>query len=98
GGQALLANVATPSVEVTWQQVAATEAEVLIVSPCGYFLDGGLEQARRAVARPELADLPAIRHGQVYAVDATSVVTRPGPRVVDGVEAFASVLHPGTVP
>lgn len=97
GGQPLLANFAAPSVEVTWQQVAATEADILIVSPCGYFLEGGLEQARQVVARPELAGLPAIRDGQVYAVDATSVVTRPGPRVVDGVEAFASVLHPGSV-
>lgn len=98
GGEPLLANVASPSVEATWAQVAATQADVLIVSPCGYFLDEGLEQARRVAAREELANLPAVRNGQVYAVDATSVVTRPGPRIVDGVEAFASVLHPGALP
>lgn len=98
GGIPVLANDAVPSEEVSWQQVADSEADVLITSPCGYYLDEAGGQAREVAARPEIAELPAIRNGEVYVVDGTSVVTRPGPRVVDGVEAFASVLHPDVMP
>lgn len=98
GGTAVLAAPGGDSRRVPWQEMARTEAEVLVVAPCGYGLDAAADQARLVLARPELADLPAVRDGRVLAIDASSVVTRPGPRVVDGVEALAAALHPGCVP
>lgn len=98
GGRALLGTAGGESRRTTWEECAGSGAEVVLVAPCGYGLEDASEQARAVLARPELADLPAVREGRVFAVDATSVVTRPGPRVVDGVEAFASALHPGAVP
>ena len=60
------------------------------MAPCGYRLDGAIEQAR--VAAQALPGVP------VWAIDANAIVVRPGPRLVDGVEAIASVLHPDAVP
>jgi iron complex transport system substrate-binding protein len=61
----------------------------VIVAPCGYRLDGAALLAEDVVRR---SVLPA--GAEVWAVDADAVVVRPGPRVVDGVELFASILHP----
>ena len=63
----------------------------MLVAPCGY----GLADAARQ-ARAVLDLLPA--GPAVWAIDAGAVVTRPGPRVVDGVEALAAALHPGALP
>lgn len=61
----------------------------MIVAPCGYRLDGSAELAKDVVRRGVLPP-----NAEVWAVDADAVVVRPGPRVVDGVELFASILHP----
>jgi iron complex transport system substrate-binding protein len=76
-------------VGVDWGTVAACGADVVIVSPCGFRLDGSVTLAERTVAD---GVLPA--GAEVWAVDADAFVVRPGPRVVDGVETFASILHP----
>ena len=74
----------------TWDEVAAGAPDLVLVAPCGYHLPGAVEQARLAVRA--LPGLP------VWAIDADSIVVRPGPRLVCGVEAIAAVLHPGVVP
>jgi iron complex transport system substrate-binding protein len=78
------------SAPLTWPEVAAAEPDLVIVAPCGYHLAGAVSQAE-AVADA----LPAV---PVWAIDADSLVVRPGPRLVDGVEAIAAILHPGVVP
>jgi len=60
---------------------------VIVVAPCGFHLDGAAGQAEPVAQR-----LPGI---PVWAIDADGLVVRPGPRLVDGVEALAAVLHPG---
>jgi iron complex transport system substrate-binding protein len=90
GGRPVAAHPAARSEETTWAAVAAAAPELVIVAPCGYHLAGAIGQAR-AAARA----LPGV---PVWAIDADGIVVRPGPRVVDGVEAMASVLHPGAVP
>jgi iron complex transport system substrate-binding protein len=75
---------------VSWADIAATAPELIVVAPCGYHLPGAIEQAG-AAARA----LPGV---PVWAIDADGIVVRPGPRLIDGVEAFASVFHPGAVP
>ncbi|MEV0129798.1 ABC transporter substrate-binding protein [Dactylosporangium sp. NPDC050688] len=90
GGEPVAASPGARSVETTWPRLAAAAPDVVVVSPCGFHLDGAAEQARQVALR-----FPG---AQVWAIDADGIVVRPGPRLVDGVEALASVLHPGTVP
>lgn len=88
GGESVLGFPGANSQGVEWERIRAAEAEVVIVSPCGYRLDGAAELAEQVVDR-----LPP--ETEVWAIDADAVVVRPGPRVVDGVEVIASMLHPG---
>ncbi|HZC62707.1 MAG TPA: hypothetical protein VE464_13820, partial [Streptosporangiaceae bacterium] len=74
----------------TWAAVSAAAPELVIVAPCGYHLDGAIEQAQAAAQA-----LPGV---PVWAIDADGIVVRPGPRLVDGVEAIAAILHPDAVP
>lgn len=89
GGDEVLGAAGGRSVQVTWEEVAAAEPGVVIVAPCGYRLPGATDLANRAI---EAGALPT--GAEVWAVDADAFVVRPGPRVVDGVELFASILHP----
>ena len=90
GGEPVAARPGAPSVPVSWAGIAAAAPELIIVAPCGYHLPGAIEQAE-AAARA----LPGV---PIWAIDADGIVVRPGPRVIDGVEAIASIIHPGAVP
>jgi iron complex transport system substrate-binding protein len=72
--------------------------EVLVFMPCGYYLEEAEEEGAGVVAHPEIADTPAARNGNVFAVDATSYFSRPGPRLVDGLEILAWAAHPEAYP
>jgi iron complex transport system substrate-binding protein len=94
GGEPVLACPGAPSVRVTWAQIAAVAPQVVVFMPCGYGLQAAAEEASRTlVGRPELAGVEAI-----VAVDASAYCSRPGPRLVDGVEILAAALHPGRLP
>ena len=69
-----------------------------MAAPCGYGLPGTLELLGDAALRAELAATPAGTAGQVWAVDASAYFVRPGPRLVDGVEILAGILHPDVWP
>jgi len=86
GGEPVGGTAGERSVQTTWSEIRSAGPEVVIVAPCGYHLDGAVEQARGI-----LAELPGV---QVWAIDADGIVVRPGPRLDDGVEAIATVLHP----
>jgi len=90
GAQPVAAQPGVPSVATSWAAIAAAAPELVVVAPCGYHLPGAIEQARSAARA--LPGLP------VWAIDADGIVVRPGPRLVDGVEAIASIVHPGAVP
>jgi iron complex transport system substrate-binding protein len=90
GGQPVAARPGAPSVPTTWPAIAAAVPDHVVVAPCGYHLPGAIDQAR-SVAR----HLPGV---PVWAIDADGIVVRPGPRLVDGVEAIASILHPTAAP
>jgi iron complex transport system substrate-binding protein len=86
GGEPVLARPGERSVATTYDAIAVAQPDVVIVAPCGYGLDASSEQARSILAMlPESA--------QVWAIDADAVMVRPGPRLVDGVDALASILH-----
>lgn len=92
GGHDVLGRPGRASQGATWDTVRSCDAEVVIVSPCGFRLDGATALARQVL---DAGVLPP--GAEVWAVDADAVVVRPGPRVVDGVELFAAILHPDRV-
>ena len=94
GGTNLLTEKGQPSRQVTWRQIRDATPEVVVYMPCGYYLEEAEEEALRLYGNPEFADTPAAREGNVFAVDATSYFSRPGPRIVDGLEIMAWAVHP----
>lgn len=93
GGEPVLGCPGTPSVPVTWEQIATAAPEVVVFMPCGYDLEAAAAEAAPLLDRDELAGARAF-----FAVNASSFFSRPGPRLVDGVEILASALHPDAVP
>jgi len=94
GGIDKLGREAADSVRISWNDVLEWAPEVLIVMPCGCGLAKAAEEARQLFSYPGASDIPAVRNGRVYAVDANSYFARPGPRVVEGTELLAHLLHP----
>jgi iron complex transport system substrate-binding protein len=94
GGYDKLGREGADSVRIKWDDVLQWKPEVLIVMPCGFGLEKAVEEARQLTSYPGWDDLPAVRDGRVYAVDANSYFARPGPRVVEGTELLAHLLHP----
>jgi iron complex transport system substrate-binding protein len=92
GGQDVLGFAGEHSEESSWELVAAARPDVVVVMPCGY--DGPRAYEEAMVHRERLADLGARR---VVAVDAAAYFSRPGPRLVDGVELLGHLLHPDLV-
>lgn len=98
GGTNLLNEPGRPSRVVTWAEVERASPEVVVFMPCGYDLEAAAIEGHELARLAELAGLAAARTGNLFAVDATSYFSRPGPRLVDGVEALAWALHPGAFP
>jgi iron complex transport system substrate-binding protein len=98
GGAALLCEPGQPSPRLAWEQVADAAPEVIVFSPCGYDLAEAREEAASLYDLPAFAETPAARGGDVFAVDATSYLSRPGPRIVDGLEILAWAIHPEAFP
>lgn len=92
GGQDVLGLAGGPSRTIPWEAVAAARPEVVIVMPCGY--EAERAHAEALLHANELAKLGADR---VLAVDAAAYFSRPGPRLTDGVELLAHILHPRRV-
>jgi iron complex transport system substrate-binding protein len=89
GGDPVLGTAGERSVAIDWADVARSEPDVIVVAPCGYHLDATHDLATGLVDAGVLPpDVP------VWAVDADAMFVRPGPRLVDGVEALAAVCHP----
>jgi iron complex transport system substrate-binding protein len=95
GGTDVLGREGQPSREVEWRDVREAQPEAIVAMPCGFGLDRSIEELRNVEYPPMWEDLPAIGADRVYAVDGSSYFNRPGPRLVDGVEILASILHPG---
>jgi iron complex transport system substrate-binding protein len=93
GGYDVLGMAGEHSEQRSWDDVRAAQPEIVIVMPCGYDADRALEEAESYA--DELASLGARR---VVAVDAAAYFSRPGPRLVEGLELLAHILHPDQLP
>jgi len=89
GGDPLLGRAGEKSREVAWDELAGLRPDVAVVMPCGYYVE---ESCRQADLQAE--KLEALEAQRIVAVDAASSFSRPGPRLVDGVELLAHLLHP----
>jgi len=98
GGREVLGVAGAPSRSSTWTEIARAEPEMVVFMPCGFGLDEAAQQAGRLFEVPEFAALPAARNGRVVAVDGSSYFSRPGPRLVDGLELLAWATHPDLFP
>jgi iron complex transport system substrate-binding protein len=90
GGVDVAGRPGAKSPQVAWEDLAGLRPEVIVAMPCGWYLEDSRAQASRH--RQRIEPLGAER---VYAVDAASTFSRPGPRLVDGVELLAHLFHPG---
>jgi iron complex transport system substrate-binding protein len=93
GGEDVLGFAGENSEQRTWEEVALARPDIVIVMPCGY--DAEIAHREAEMHRDELL---AVGAGEVVAVNASAYFSRPGPRVVDGLELLASILHPDRVP
>ena len=94
GGEDVFGRARTPSFRIHLQDVVKAEPEILLIAPCGY----SAEQARneyRSIGFPDQWNaIPAVRNGRVYALEANSYFSRPGPRLITGIEALSKLFHP----
>jgi iron complex transport system substrate-binding protein len=93
GGEVVLSRRGVPSARLSWDEIGRAGAEVVAFAPCGYGLAEAVAEGEALLGRAALAPVP-----EVWALDGSAYFSRPGPRVVDGVELLAWVLHPDRVP
>jgi len=90
GGESVAGRAGEKSAETRWEELGGLNPDVVVVMPCGWYAEDSLAQA--TAHRGEIEALGAAR---VYAVDAASSFSRPGPRLIDGTELLAHLIHPG---
>lgn len=94
GGDDVLGVAREKSAQIRWEQLHEAAPEVIVVAPCGY----DVARVRLDLAQVPLPswwdELPAVRTGRVFVMDGNAYISRPGPRVVDGTEILARLLHP----
>ena len=94
GGWDLLGADGEKARETTWEDVAEVDPELLFLMPCGFHLAETIDEWRRTDVPPWVGDLTAARRGAVFALDGSSFFSRPGPRVIDGIEMLAEIMDP----
>jgi iron complex transport system substrate-binding protein len=94
GGDASFGNAGGKSHTTTAEEIREYAPEVVVLAPCGFYKEDTLRALESARLPRGWKELPAVRTGRVWAVDATSYFSRPGPRVVEGAEILLKVIHP----
>jgi iron complex transport system substrate-binding protein len=98
GGEELFAEAGEPSGRLAWREIFEAAPEVLVLMPCGFDAAHAAKEARILPERNGWSDLPAVRNGRVWTVDANSYFSRPAPRLVEGVDILVRLLHPEAFP
>ncbi len=98
GAENLAGEAGERSREVAWEELEGLDPDALAVMPCGYGVEAARADADRHADRLRRAAPRALEEGRAWVVDASSYFNRSGPRVVEGVEILAGLLHPGRVP
>lgn len=98
GGENLAGEAGRHSVECGWEELRGLDPDVLLIMPCGFGLEASRRDADRHADRLRTVAGRAIDAGNAFVVDGSAYLNRSGPRVVDGVEMLAGLLHPDRVP
>jgi iron complex transport system substrate-binding protein len=93
GGAAVLATPGEKSICISWEQILEADPEVIVVMPCGFHLEDTITQYRNTTFPKHWMDVSAVRNRRVYGVDGTAYFSRPGPRLVTGIEILHSLLR-----
>ncbi len=94
GGWDLLGSDGAKAQQTTWDALAEVDPEMLFLMPCGYHLADTVREWARTPKPDWLDELSAVRRGAVFAVDGSAYFSRPGPRVIDGIELLAEIMDP----
>lgn len=98
GAEDVLGRSGEPSARVEWQTVLDSTPNIIVLMPCGFDVARTLGEAPALKQLAGWYDLPAVKAGDIYAVNGHAYFSRPGPRLVDGVEILAHIIHPEIFP
>jgi iron complex transport system substrate-binding protein len=98
GGNDVLGTAGEPSAKIEWDAVIASLPEVLVLMPCGFDVERTVQESSLLKHRNDWKSLPAVKNGRVFAVSGTDHFSRPGPRLVDGLEILSELVHPALSP
>jgi iron complex transport system substrate-binding protein len=94
GGSNLVTKKGEISKRISWREVCASNPDVLIISPCGFDIARTKEEIGLLTSKKDFEDLRAVRNRQIYLIDGNAYLTRPGPRIVNGIEILSEILYP----
>jgi iron complex transport system substrate-binding protein len=94
GGEDVFGTRGTPSFRITFDDLVEAAPEILLIAPCGYSAEQARNEVRTMTFPEEWHAIPAVRNGRVYALEANSYFSRPGPRLITGLEALAKLFRP----
>jgi|SRR5689334_11768678 len=94
GATDALGKAGIPSFRVTLEEIVEAAPDVIVVAPCGYSAEQARDEYRRLQFPDEWQAVPAVRNGRVFALEANSYFSRPGPRLITGIEMLAGLFHP----
>ncbi len=98
GGQEMMAQPSEKSRRLEWEAIVRAQPEYLFLMPCGYNVEMTKHELDTTTFPPEWNEIPAVRNGSIFLMNANSYFSRPSPRVVEGVEILAGILHPELFP
>jgi iron complex transport system substrate-binding protein len=98
GGHDGLSQTGEPSAKIAWQKIVDFAPEVIVLMPCGFDLQRTLREAPALAKLDCWRSLPAVKAGRVYAVNGHAFFSRPGPRLIEGLEILAALIHPEIFP
>lgn len=94
GGKEVMGLFGEESEQIEWENVLRASPDIIILMPCGFNLQRTIAELKQLQNYPDWSTLPAVQNDQVYAVDGSSFFNRPGPRIIDGLEIMAQIIHP----
>ncbi|MSP40617.1 MAG: cobalamin-binding protein [Deltaproteobacteria bacterium] len=97
GGVDVIGRAGEPSAKIEWNQIVDAQPEVVLLMPCGFDVRRTIKEATPLRALPGWSDLPAVKNANVFALNGNAYFSRPGPRLVNGLEMLARIIHPDTV-
>ena len=94
GGDSCFGDKETGSARLDWEQVIASQPDIIMLMPCGFDLKRAVEDVPLLLKLEGWDSIPAVRNDQVFVIDAAAYTSRLGPRLVTGLEIMAEIIHP----